>query len=89
MTLPKWPEGLPRSGNQQFDKLTPVNDWFEIYRINATTFALLEPHHDEEVISYLVLGKDRAALIDTGMGIANIQAEVENFAIALRAQDAR
>jgi glyoxylase-like metal-dependent hydrolase (beta-lactamase superfamily II) len=39
----------------------------------------MEPNHTEEVISYLVLGAERAALIDTGMGIGNIQAEVERL----------
>jgi hypothetical protein len=64
----KWPDGLPRSGNKQFNRLDPVNDWFEIYKINQATFALLEPHHDEEVFSYLLLGSNKAALIDTGIG---------------------
>lgn len=75
----KWPDGLPRSGNKQFNKLDPVNDWFEIYKINQATFALLEPHHDEEVFSYLLLGSNKAALIDTGMGVSNILTEVENI----------
>ena len=79
MTIQKWPDGLPRIGNQQFDKLDSVNDWFEIFRINKATFALLEPHHDEEVFSYLLLGSNKAALIDTGMGVSNIQNEVENI----------
>ena len=43
-------------------------------------FAVLEPSHTEEVISYLILGSDRAVLLDTGMGIANLQAEVERLA---------
>ena len=79
MEIQKWPDGLPRSGNQQFETLKPVNNWFEIFRINKTTFAFLEPHHDEEVFSYLLLGSRKAALIDTGMGVANILAEVENI----------
>lgn len=79
MTIQKWPDGLPRSGNQKFSKLTPVDNWFEIFQINNTTFAFLEPHHDEEVFSYLLLGSDQAALIDTGMGVSNILNEVENI----------
>ncbi|MCG8336639.1 MAG: MBL fold metallo-hydrolase, partial [Proteobacteria bacterium] len=67
------------AANLKFQKVTPVNDWFEIFRINDTTFAILEPHHDEEVISYLLLGSEKAALIDTGMGIANIKVEVEEI----------
>jgi glyoxylase-like metal-dependent hydrolase (beta-lactamase superfamily II) len=79
MKIQKWPEGLPRSRNLQFDQLKSVSPWFEIYKINQDTFAFLEPHHDEEVISYLLLGSNKAALIDTGMGIANIKNEVDKI----------
>jgi glyoxylase-like metal-dependent hydrolase (beta-lactamase superfamily II) len=74
-----WPEGLPRAGNQRFDKLESVSSWFEIYRVSERTFALLEPSHYEEVISYLILGSELGVLFDTGMGIGNIQAEVDHL----------
>lgn len=79
MAIQKWPDGLPRSGNQIFDTLKSEDNWFEIFQINESTFAFLEPHHDEEVFSYLLLGGNRAALIDTGMGVSNIRIEVENI----------
>ncbi len=79
MAIQKWPDGLPRSVNLQFDQLESVSDWFDIHKINHETYALLEPHHDEEVISFLLLGNDRAALIDTGMGVSNILAEVKRI----------
>ena len=79
MEMLKWPDGLPRSGNQKFEKLASINEWFEIFQINESTFAFLEPHHDEEVFSYLLLGSNQAALIDTGMGVSNIQTEVPWF----------
>ena len=71
-----WPEALPRPGNLRLRRLESVSPWFEIYQVSGGTFALLEPYHEEELISYLVLGTERAALIDTGMGIGNIQEEV-------------
>jgi len=79
VAIQKWPDGLPRSGNQIFDKLKSANNWFEIFQINESTFAFLEPHHNEEVFSYLLLGSNQAALIDTGMGLSNIKIEVENI----------
>ncbi|MFX0093481.1 MAG: MBL fold metallo-hydrolase, partial [Candidatus Hodarchaeota archaeon] len=45
-------------------------------QVTEGTFAILEPNHYEEVISYLVLGHEKAVLIDTGMGVANIQNEI-------------
>ena len=76
MTSNTWPDALPRSGNQRFQQLASVSPWFTVYCINDGTYALLEPYHDEEVISYLVLGTERAVLIDTGMGIGDIKKEV-------------
>ena len=76
MKSSKWPEALPRENNQRLKRIESQSPWFEIYQVNADTFALLEPYHFEEVISFLVTGTERAALIDTGMGIGNIQAEV-------------
>ena len=76
----RWPDALPRPGNQRLKRLESASPWFEVYQVSAGTFAILEPHHAEEVISYLVLGTERTVLIDTGMGIGNIQAEVQRLA---------
>lgn len=43
--------------------------WFKIREIDRDVFAIEEPGH---VQSYLIKGKTRAALIDTGMGLCNI-----------------
>ena len=75
-----WPEVLPRAGNRRLEKLESVSPWFEIYKVSEGVFAVLEPSHAEEVISYFILGSERAVLLDTGMGIANLQAEVERLA---------
>ena len=75
----KWPDALPRPGNQRLAQIESLSPWFEIYQVNNGTFALLEPHHCEEVISYLILGAERAVLFDTGMGIANIRAEIDRL----------
>jgi len=79
MESSNWPGALPRSGNQRLERLESAAPWFEVYRVSAGTFALLEPRHYEEVISYLILGNERGVLFDTGMGIGNIQAEVERL----------
>jgi glyoxylase-like metal-dependent hydrolase (beta-lactamase superfamily II) len=71
-----WPDVLPRAGNQRLERLESVSPWFEIYKVSAGVFALLEPSHTEEAISYLILGSEHAVLLDTGMGIANLQTEV-------------
>ena len=74
-----WPNVLPRPNNQKLSQIKSISPWFQILQLNKHTYALLEPFHAEEVISYLILGEDRAILLDTGMGVANIQAEIEKL----------
>ncbi|HEY73305.1 MAG: MBL fold metallo-hydrolase [Chloroflexi bacterium] len=74
-----WPQALPRPGNRRLKRVESGAPWFEVYRAGDGVFALLEPCHYEEVISYLILGDERAVLFDTGMGIGNIRAEVERL----------
>jgi glyoxylase-like metal-dependent hydrolase (beta-lactamase superfamily II) len=57
----------------------PALDWFSISQIDETTFALSEDGHWEHVHSYLFVGTKRAALIDTGTGIADIRSVVRTL----------
>ncbi len=54
-------------------------DWFSIEKIDEKTYAISEYNHWEKMHSYLLLGKDYAALIDTGLGIGNIKKEVNKL----------
>jgi glyoxylase-like metal-dependent hydrolase (beta-lactamase superfamily II) len=73
---PEWCKGLPRPAYRKLERVPTADNWFEVYKIHPGVFAIYEPHQLEEVISYLILGSDRALLFDTGMGISNIQAVV-------------
>jgi glyoxylase-like metal-dependent hydrolase (beta-lactamase superfamily II) len=73
---PKWCKGLPRPAYSKLERVPTTDRWFEVYKIRPDVFAIYEPHQLEEVISYLIVGSDRALLFDTGMGISNIQAVV-------------
>lgn len=56
-----------------------MENWFTIEKIDNTTFAISEYKHWEEAHSYLLLGNDKALLIDTGLGIANIKRIVDKI----------
>jgi glyoxylase-like metal-dependent hydrolase (beta-lactamase superfamily II) len=75
----KWWESLPRKIYASLKKIETSQPWFEVYAINPNIYAIYEPYQFEETISYLILGKDKAALIDTGDGIANIKKCVEEL----------
>lgn len=54
-----------------------MTPWFTVERMDDDTFALSEYRHWEETHSYLLLGRDRALLLDTGLGVGGLRREVE------------
>lgn len=53
-----------------------MKDWFTIDQVDEGTYIISEYQHWEETHCYLLIGTDRAMLIDTGLGICNIYDEV-------------
>jgi glyoxylase-like metal-dependent hydrolase (beta-lactamase superfamily II) len=74
-----WPACLPRPQWRSFKQLHVPGDWVEVYEVQPGVFALYEPRHWEEVISYLVLGRNRALMWDTGMGFVPIRPLIESL----------
>ncbi|WP_018923138.1 MBL fold metallo-hydrolase [Salsuginibacillus kocurii] len=56
-----------------------TEEWFTVTKIDDSTFALSELGHWEQVHSYLLIGEGEAFLIDTGLGIFDIQHVVEQL----------
>ena len=56
-----------------------MHDWFTTEKINEKTFVISEYRHPEETHSYLLVGDDRALLIDTGLGVGNMAEEVKKL----------
>ncbi|HUS77580.1 MAG TPA: MBL fold metallo-hydrolase [Patescibacteria group bacterium] len=75
----KWYDVLPRKSWERFKKVETNHPWFEVYEVKPGVYALYEPGQFQEVISYLVLGEEKAALIDTGYGMGNIKGLVEEL----------
>lgn len=55
------------------------NYWFDVYEVQDSIFAIVEPYQWQEVNSYLVIGKEFALLFDTGNGIGNIKAVADSI----------
>ncbi len=72
-------ERLPRAAYAQLEKHTASNDWFEVYEVGSEIFAIYEPFQWQEVISYLIVGTESAILFDTGNGIGDIKAVVDQL----------
>ena len=74
-----WWDALPRPEWQAYTRVDVNSDWFEVYEVADDVFAIYEPGQFEEVISYLVVGSERALLFDTGLGIGDIRAVVDEL----------
>ena len=53
--------------------------WFTLDQIDSDTYILSEYRHWEETHCYLLIGANRALLIDTGLGIRNIKEPVDRL----------
>ncbi len=56
-----------------------MNEWFAVEPLDGDTYVISEPRHWEETHCYLLIGSERAALIDTGLGVADIRSVVERL----------
>ena len=56
-----------------------MSDWFTVESVDDATFAISEYGHSEETHAYLLCGSERAVLIDTGLGVANIRAVTDGL----------
>lgn len=56
-----------------------MSDWFTVTSIDSQTFVISEYKHWEETHCYLLCGRERAILIDTGLGVSNIKAVVDSL----------
>lgn len=74
-----WYDALPRQAWSEFEAVVQSQPWFEVYEVASGVFAIYEPGQFEEVISYLILGSERALLFDTGLGIGNMEQVVSEI----------
>ncbi len=74
-----WWDKLPRPEWKAFPQIQINSKWFEVYQITPNIIAIYEPGQFEEVISYLITGKEKAVLWDTGTGIGDIKQIVDQL----------
>jgi len=74
-----WWDNLPRSHWDKFELVKQDQDWFEVYKITDSIYAIYEMGQFEETISYLILGAEKALLFDTGIGVGDMRKLVSNL----------
>ncbi len=75
----KWWSVHPRPVYAELEKVGTFQEWFDVYKLTEGTYAIYEPNQFEEAICFLVLGEERAILIDTGTGIGNLKEVVDEL----------
>ncbi len=75
----EWWENLPRPVYANLEQIETSQWWFEVYKLPGNIFAIYEPNQFEEIISYLVQGDKKSLLIDTGLGIGNMEMLVDEL----------
>lgn len=56
-----------------------MNDWYTIEKVDNETYVISEYKHWEETNCYLLIGSEKALLIDTGLGVSNIKTVVDKI----------
>ena len=74
-----WCKDLPRAIYASLEPVPVSSEWFLVYKLENDVFAIHEPRQWQEVISYLILGKEKALLFDTGNGIGKISGVVNEL----------
>jgi glyoxylase-like metal-dependent hydrolase (beta-lactamase superfamily II) len=61
----------------RFETSFTSDDWFEVNKLTDDIFAFRETRHYENPVVHLIVGREKAVLIDTGCGIGNLRNAVE------------
>lgn len=74
-----WCDQLLREQFSQFPEINVLGDWFKVYEVGEKVYAIAEPFNFQEVISYLILGNEKALLFDSGMGLDSMSVLVDQL----------
>ena len=63
----------------QFEKIDLDSEWFTGYRLPANVYAFFEMPYEQDACCFLIPGKEKALLWDSGMGIDHLRPLVEKL----------
>jgi len=67
-----WCDKELRPELKKLKEIKTNREWFKVYDVGNHVYAIVEPYCYQEVISYLIVGNEKALLFDTGMGLDSI-----------------
>jgi len=72
-------EDLDLENWAKYETLDTVSLWFGAIPLPGDVIAFYEDWHEQCGCCFLILGKEKALMWDTGLGIGNLRAEVEQY----------
>lgn len=78
-SLQGWCAEVPRAANTALSPAPVASDWFQVVEAAKGVYAFIEPYQFQEAVSYLILGKHRALMFDTGTGMVPLRPLVEKL----------
>ena len=66
-------------GFEAFERVCTDEPWFEAYRLAPDLFVIHEPRHYESTTLTLIVGTEKALLVDTGCGIGDLRPFIERL----------
>jgi glyoxylase-like metal-dependent hydrolase (beta-lactamase superfamily II) len=76
-----WWESLPRPVYATLEEIKTSQSWYEVYKLTEGSYALYEPFQFDESISYLLIGKGKAVVIDTGTGLGDMKSLIQEITL--------
>lgn len=77
--IKKWCDHPFRKGYESYKEIETKYPWYKVYAVADNVYAIYEPNNWQQVISYLIVGSEKAILFDTGMGLDSIQLVVKQL----------
>lgn len=74
-----WCDQELRPELKKLQEVKTTHEWFKVYIVGENVYAIAEPYNFQEVISYLILGTEKALLFDSGMGLDSISEVVKEL----------
>ncbi len=74
-----WWDILPREAYSTLERVETGHPWYSVYRIHDWLYAILEDGQYDEALMYLVIGDERAVVVDGGTGIGRLDLLVEEL----------
>ena len=74
-----WYKNVPLKSWERFRLIKTNQNWYDVYQLPGNVYAICCNGHWELNIIYLIIGRDQALLLDTGIGLGDLKSLVHSL----------